>query len=478
MSDLKSKASKGILWSSIERFSGQGVVFVIGIILARILSPSDYGLIGMLAVFISISDIFIQSGFGSALIQKKDRNEVDFATTFYFNIVVGIIAYSILFFLAPFIANFYNQPLLVPLARVLGLTLIINSFAVVQRSKYTIGLDFKTQTKASLSAIFIGGIVGVYMAYSDYGVWALVGQTLSRRLIEVILLWYFSKWLPKESFSFESFKGLFSFGSKLLASALLESIYQNIYLIIIGKYFSASDLGYYTRAKQFNELPSSNITSVLVRVTFPLLSNIQDDKEKLRAVVSKIIKYSALIVFPLMIGLASLSDPLIRVLLTDKWIDVVWMLQLLCFAGMLYPVHALNLTLLQAIGRSDLFLRLEIIKKVMATVIVIISLSFGIKGLLIGIIIFSYLALVINLYYTKKVISYGFFQQMKDILPIFTLSIIMGIVMWVLISYINSNILKLLIGFIIGFSFYVPTAWLFNLGNIKSIPEMLKHLKK
>ncbi len=471
---LKKKAARGLIWSSIERFSAQGVQFVIGLVLARLLLPSDYGLIGMLAIFLAISQTFINSGFGIALIQKKNRDELDFSTTFYFNIVVAIFFYVILYLTAPLIANFFNQPLLVSLTRVIGLSIIINSFAVVQKTKYTIELDFKTQTKASLSSIVISGGIGIYMAYTGFGVWALVWQTILRRIIETVILWVYSKWLPKEGFSIERFKGLFSFGSKLLAVGLIDTIYRNAYLIIIGKVFSASNLGFYTRAKQFNDFPSVNITGILQRVTFPILSELQDDDHKLLTAYRKIIKLSALVVFPLMMGLAALAEPLIRVILTEKWIETVWMLQLLTFAGMWYPIHALNLNILNVKGRSDLFLRLEIIKKAIITIVLIISVPLGIEAMIIGQIATSYIALIINTYYTKRIISYGFLQQMSDLLKVLFLSFAMGGIIYYTISFIQVDMFKLIIGIVEGVVFYIGIAWFFNIGEIKYLPTLIK----
>lgn len=471
---LKQKAFKGIIWSSIERFSAQGVQFVLGLILARLLLPEDYGLIGMLAIFLAISLTFIDSGFSKALIQKKDRDEKDFSTVFYFNIVIASVFYLLLFFTAPLIANFYNQPLLVSLTRVIGLTVIINSFAVVQRAKFTINIDFKTQTKASISSVIISGVVGIYLAYTGYRVWALVVQVLIRSILNVVILWYYSKWLPLEGFHIHRFKRLFSFGSKLLAVGLIDTVYRNIYLIVIGKVFSANELGFYTRAQQFNDFPSSNITGILQRVTFPILSELQDNNDILKATYRKMIKMSALIVFPLMMGLAALSDPLIRIILTEKWINTAWMLQLLCFAGMWYPIHALNLNILNVKGRSDLFLRLEIIKKAIITIVLIMSVPFGIEAMIIGQIVTSYISLIINTYYTKRIIDYGFLQQMSDLLKVLFLSFAMGIIIYFTISYIKLDILKLIVGFLEGVIFYVGIAWFLNIGDIRILPSFIK----
>jgi teichuronic acid exporter len=474
---LKQKAIKGVIWSTIENFSAKGVQFILGIILARILVPEDYGLIGMIMVFLSISATFIDSGFSKALIQKKNRDEKDFSTVFYFNIAIAVLFYFILFSIAPLIAEFYNQQILISLVRVIGLIVIINSFAVVQRSKFTISIDFRTQTKASFLSIVISGIFGIYLAYSGYGVWALVVQVLIRSSINVGALWYFSKWMPLDGFHYNRFKSLFYFGSKLLLARLLDTIYNNIYLITIGKLFSVAELGYYTRAKQLNDFPSSNITSILQRVTFPLLSGIQDDNIKLKENYRIIIKLSALVIFPLMMGLAALAKPIILLILTEKWINSVWMLQLLCFAGMWYPIHALNLNILNVKGRSGLFLRLEIIKKAVITIVLIVSIPFGIKAMIIGQIFTSIISLGINTYYTNLIISYNLFQQLNDIFGVLIVSLLMGLIIYFTIGYIENNLLQLLIGFLEGVIFFISITWYANIGEIRLLPTFFKMIK-
>ena len=474
---LKQKAITGVVWSAIENFAAKGVQFILGIVLARILVPEDYGLIGMIMVFLAISATFIDSGFSKALIQKKNRDEKDFSTVFYFNIAIAVCFYLILFFSAPLIANFYDQQVLVSIVRVIGLIVIINSFAVVQRSKFTINIDFKTQTKASLLSIVISGLFGIYLAYSGYGVWALVVQALIRAALNVGALWYFSKWIPRDGFHYNRFKSLFSFGSKLLLSRLIDTVYKNIYLIVIGKLFSTAELGFYTRAKQLNDFPSANITSILQRVTFPLLSGIQDDNIRLKENYRLIIKLSALIVFPLMMGLAALAEPIVLIILTEKWLNSVWMLQLLCFAGMWYPIHSLNLSILNVKGRSDLFLRLEIIKKVIITIVLIVSIPFGIKAMIIGQIFTSIIGLVINTYYTNLIISYNLVQQLSDIFGVLVVSLLMGILIYVTIGYIENSALQLLVGFIEGVLFFIGITWFANIGEIRLLPTFFKSIK-
>ncbi len=472
--ELKSRTAKGLIWSTLERFSAQGVQFVLGIILARLLTPQDYGLVGMLAIFLAVSQTFIDSGFSSALIQKKNRDDLDYSTTFYFNILVAISFYAVLFLTAPLIASFYRQPQLIELTRAIGLTIVINAFAVVQRSKFTINLDFKTQTKASLGATIISGMLGIYFAYTGLGVWALVIQSLARRTIEVLILWWISEWYPTAGFSYARFKGLFSFGSKLLLSGLLDTIYNEIYTIVIGKAFSANTLGFFTRAKQFAAFPSSNITGIVGRVTYPVLSEVQDDNNRLATIYRKIIKLSALLIFPLMMGLAALAHPLIIIILTEKWIDTVWMLQILCFSMMWYPIHAINLNIINVKGRSDLFLRLEVIKKILITIVLVVTIPLGIKAMLLGQVFLSYAGLSINLHYTKQVINYGYWKQMRDLMPVLLLSFTMGMLIYILTFFISSLYLQLLIGLLFGCAFFIGIAWKFNVSEIRELKSFLR----
>jgi O-antigen/teichoic acid export membrane protein len=456
--NLGKKTISGVIWSATERFSMQGVQFLVGIILARLLTPHDYGLIGMLSIFLAISQTFIDSGFSSALIQKKDRDETDYSTIFFFNILVGLIIYLILYFSAGQIAYFFHEPTLKLLTKVVSINIIINSFAIIQRTKLTISLDFKTQTKASLTSIIIGGAVGITLAYKGYGVWALVIQSLTQNFFNTLLLWFFSKWLPKAVFSKMAIKPLFSFGSKLLGAGLLNTIFNHIYLFVIGKFFNADDLGYYTRAKQFQQLPSQNISAVIQRVSFPVLSSLQNDEVKLLATFRKFIKFSAFIIFPLMLGLAVLAEPLIKILLTEKWIKTVPLLQLLCFAGVLYPIHSLNLNILNVKGRSDLFLKLEIIKKILISLVILFTIKFGIIGLIIGQIGTSIISFLINTYYTGRIIGYGSMKQIIDLFPIFFISGLMAISVWGLNSFFVQDSIKLLIGILTGAIIYFTLA--------------------
>lgn len=458
-SSIKEKSFSGIVWSSIERFSVQGVQLLVTLVMARLLSPEEYGLIGMLAIFIAVSQSFIDSGFSNALIRKIDRDETDFSTVFYFNIVVGIVCYLILFFSAPLIARFYNQPILIPLTRVLSINLFINSLTVVQRAKLTIKVDFKTQAEASFLAVIISGITGITMAYKGCGVWALATQQIVNGGINMVALWIMAHWKPKLVYSWKSFKELFSFGSKLLLSGLIDTTYINIYLIVIGKVFSAADLGYYTQAHKLSEFPSSNLTGIMGRVSYPILCSIQEDDERLRNVYRQYLKLSAFVIFPLMVGLSALAEPTIKLLLGEKWLPAVPLLQLLCFSMMWYPIHAINLNLLKVKGRSDLFLRLEIIKKAVGVTIMVITIPFGVAAMCAGGIVSSIFCLGINTYYTGKLIQVGFIRQMKDLMPTLIQSLLMGALVYGLTFLFDSTIVDISIGVSVGVLFYILASY-------------------
>lgn len=472
---LKQKTVNGTLWSSLERFSVQGIQFVVMIIMARILTPDDYGLVGMLTIFIAVSQSLIDSGFSQALIRKQDRTEIDNSTVFYFNIAVGIILYATLYICAPLIARFYQEPILTPLARVIGLGLVFNSLAVVQRALLTLTLDFKTQAKASLIGAIVSGLIGITMAYTGYGVWAIVTQQLVNFGIVTILLWLFSKWKPILAYSWASFRELFSFGSKLLASGLIETIYRNIYLIVIGKVFKAADLGYYTRAHQFSDFASSNITGIFQRVSYPVLCTIQNDDARLAVAYRRILCTSAFVIFPLLMGLAAVARPLIITFLTEKWLFCATLLVPLCFSAMWYPIHAINLNLLQVKGRSDLFLRLEIVKKFVGVSILCATIPMGLLAMCWGALLSSIICLVINTYFTGKLIHLGFFKQMKDLFPTLLLSIGMGLVVYLTVTYLDFEPWVLLVlGVLEGVVIYITSAKILRFKEFEEIYSIIR----
>ncbi|MBO5720511.1 MAG: lipopolysaccharide biosynthesis protein [Bacteroidales bacterium] len=472
---LRGKTLKGMIWSFAENFSLQGIQFVIGVLLARVLSPSDYGMVGMLAIFTAVAGTLINSGFSTALVRKTDRTQTDLSTTFYFNIAVGFVLYFALFFSGPLIADFYNTPLLSGLIKVTAISLILNSLCIVQQALFTIKMDFKTQAKISVIGALVTGAGGITMAYSGYGVWSIVWPGVFGGAVRCILLWIWGKWRPTWEYSWKSFRELFGFGSKLLASGLIDTIFNNIYPIIIGKKFSAADLGQYTRADGYANLPATTVTGVLGRVTFPLLCQIQDDDVRLQSTYRQLIRLSAYVVFPIMIGLATLAKPLIIFMITAKWAECVPFLQILCFSLMWYPIHALNLNLLQVKGRSDLFLKLEIIKKILGVSILILAIPYGIIWMCIGRVIASIICLVINTCYTGKLIDVGFFKQMGDLLPILALSLSMGAIVFGVNLFIEDLLLQIITGFIIGIAYYLSISYLIK---SKELLYLLSFIKK
>lgn len=482
MSDnLKQKTKKGLVWSMIERFATQGVQFLFGIILARLLSPDDYGIIAMPLVFLAIAQCIIDSGFSTALIRKPELTEDDLSTAFYFNIGIGILCYAVLFFSSPLIADFYHTPILSSLLKVTALAVLFNPLCAVQQAILTRKIDFKTQAIVSLSGAVVSGIVGLYMAYNGFGVWSLVFQQVGGYVMRTILLWILGKWKPKRKWSWESFHYLWGFGSKMLGSGLLDTIYNNIYPIVIGKYFSAQDLGNYTRAQQFSSLPSSNVTGVLQRVTFPVLSSIQNEDERLAKNYRKILKLSAFLIFPMMLMLSAIANPLVRILLTDKWSGCVILLQIVCFQMMWYPIHAINLNLLTVKGRSDLFFRLEIFKKIVGVCIMFITIPHGIIWMVSGGIVSSMLSLIINTYYTGKLINVGYFKQMGDLLPIFGVSFIMWLIVHAIL-YLSSNLYcQLVLGISLGTIVYLIGAKIFLKSEfndaLSMVPDKIKRVK-
>lgn len=470
---LKKRTVRGVLWSSVERFSVQGMQFLVMLVIARILDPKDFGLVGMLAIFLAVAQSLIDSGFSQALIRKQNRTEVDNSTVFYFNVIISVILYLLLYFVAPWVADFYNEPQLTELMRVLCFVIIINSLAVVQRAIYSATLNFKTQAKAAFIAALISGFIGILLAYQGYGVWTLVWQQLLNAGINTTLLWVYSNWHPKLIYSWRSFRELFAFGSKLMVSGLLDTIYSNMYTLVIGKIFSASSLGFYSQADRFTKLPSSNITGIIQRVTYPVLCTLQDNNDKLREDYRKLLRLSAFIIFPLMSLLAGIAYPLVDMFLGEKWHFAATLIIPLCFTMMWYPIHAINLNLLQVKGRSDLFLRLEIVKKLIGVIILVLSIPFGLLFMCYAGIVTSLFCLVINTYYTGKLIQVGFIIQIKDLSGILLMSIISFVANYLLVKFVDSQILQLTMGLFVGIGLYTSMAYLFMFKEIESLKTMI-----
>lgn len=482
MNSLKQKAISGLKWSFIESTVSQGIQFIVGIVLARLLSPDEFGLIGMLTFFIAISQSIIDSGFSQALIRKQDCSDADYSTVFYFNLIIGIAFYAILFFSSGLISNFYGEPQLFDLIRVLGLVLIINAITILQRTILTKNINFKLQTRISIIASIFSGIIGIWMAYSGFGVWSLVGKTISQQLINSLLLWHWNHWIPRWIFDKNSFKEMFKFGSRLMLSGLIDTTYKNLYYLIIGKFFSAAELGYYTRAEQFSNLPSSNITGIIQRVSYPVLSTIQNEPERLKAGYKKLIKITMFISFTLMLTMAAIAKPMIIILIGYKWSMAATYLQLLCFVGMLYPLHVLNLNMLNVKGRSDLFLKLEIIKKILAIPIIIVGIMIGIKTMIIGMFVFSVIAYFINSYWSGLLIDYPVKEQLKDIMPSFFFALFLATCVFLPTQLLQYKAgLMLLIQCLLGALLFFVLVNIFKIDSYleirKIVYEQLKTLK-
>lgn len=426
MSSLKQKTISGLIWSAIDSFAVQVVTFVVGIILARLLTPREFGLIGMIAIFTAISASFVNSGFSSALIRKKDCTQADYSTVFYYNMAMGLFFYLILFFSAGAISNFFNEPELKWIVRVVGLGLIIQSVTIIQGIRIIKRIDFKLHAKIAVLSSILSGTIGIIMAYKGFGVWSLVVRTLAGTFFNSVFLWIWNRWRPSLIFSKESFKELFAFGSKLLASGLIDTAYRNIYNLVIGKFFSAQQLGFYTRADMFKNLPSENLTGVMSRVTYPVLAQMQDDKTMLKNGYKKMIKSIMFLSFILLAGMAVIAEPMVLTLIGEQWRQSIVYLQLLCFPGALYPLHVLNLNMLNVQGRSDLLLKLEIIKKLIAIPTIIIGIIWGIKVMILGMWVFTLIAYYLNSYYSGRHINYPMREQVADILPSFLLALFMG----------------------------------------------------
>lgn len=433
---IKSTTLVGMWWSFIENIAGSGITFIVTLILARILTPQEFGVIGIINIFIVIFNSIADSGFSNALIRKINVSNDDYNTVFILNIVLGVFLFFILFICAPYISYFFENNELVSLTRVMGLIVIINAFGIIQRTILTKRIDFRTQTKVSVIASIGSGIVGIGMAIMNFGVWSLVGQQIIRQVLSSSLLWIFNNWRPTLEFSITSFKELFGFGWKLLVSGLINNIWEQLYTIVIGKCYTTESLGQYTRARGFTDIVSINLTSVIQRVSFPVLSSIQDERERMKQAYKKIIKSSMFITFVLMLGLAAIAKSMVLVLVGDKWLPSVEYIQIICFSSMLYPLHAINLNMLQVQGRSDLFLYLEILKKIIAFGPLMLGVFIGIKWMLWGSVLSGLIAYYLNSYYSGKLLQYSIKEQIVDIMPSFLLSILMAVIVYS-ISFIS-----------------------------------------
>lgn len=484
---LKSKTLHGAIWTLLERLGTQVVGFVITIVLARLLTPSDYGVIGMLGVFISVSGLFIDCGFGSALIRKKERTDEDFSTVFWFNLAVSIVCYSILFVAAPYIARYYHMPILTRILRVIGLNLIIHALYTIQVTRLTAAVNFKPQAKVAVASCILSGVVGVTLAYFGFGPWSLVGQSMFAAVFSGSMYWIFSGWCPQFSFSTKSFKELFGFGSKIVVSSFLHTIYTNISPLIIGRKYTAAELGFYSRADSLAQLPGGIFQGTLGRVVFPILASIQDDEPRLRATYNKYLRLMTSIVAPSMLLLAACSEPVIMLLIGEKWLPCVPYLQLLAIGWMIDPIILVNLNILYVKGRSDVVLKLEIIKKTIAIAIVVIAVQYGVLWLCVGRVIYGYIALALNLHYCGPFIGMSFWRQMREVAPIYLSAFFAAGLAYVLAhvghttalieSALLRNFVSLAVAGCAGAFSYLALAWLLKFDLISEGLQILTKVR-
>lgn len=424
---LKDKTLKGVAWSGIDNVAQFGVSFLVSIVLARLLSPDDYGLIGIISIFTAVCTTLVNGGFTTALIRKKNATDDDYNTSFIVNLGMSLLLYTLIYICSPYIADFFNRIELIALTRVASLGIIVGALALVQQTRLTKRIDFKTQTKITITASLVSGMVGISMALLNYGVWALVAQHLSSQIFRTALLWIVNKWIPKLRFSITSFHDLFGFGWKMMLSSVLDTLWKELYQVIVGKFYSPATLGQYTRSKQFATLFSGNLTSVVQRVTYPVLSNIQDDKDRMVSAYRKIIKITMFVTAISILFLGAVSEPFIYCLIGPKWYEAAIYLPLICIPSSLYPLHAINLNMLQVQGRSDLFLGLEIIKKIINLLPLFVGAFVGILPMLYVNIVTGIVSFFLNSYYSGKFLGYSSWMQIKDIFPSYAIAFLVGI---------------------------------------------------
>lgn len=474
MEQTSHKFFKGILWNSVEKILVKGSSFVITVILARLLTPEDYGIVGMLAIFIALSNVFIESGFSKALIQKQDADDNDYSTAFLTNLGIAVLVYGLLFLMAPLIARFYEVEQLVLISRVLFLNLIIVSCNIVQNAILTKEVDFKSIAKINFTGVLVGGLVGIGLAYWGAGVWALVAQTLATSVTRLLVFPFYSRWYPKLKFSIESFRSLFGFGSKLLLSGSMAVIVNNISTICIGKFYSQAQLGFYTRAVQFSEIISSIINDVVGTVSYPVLSNLQQSKDEMLRLYKQSLLYTSMLTFPIMVMTALLAHPLVLVLLTEKWLPCVVLLQILCLARMFTPISALNINILNAHGRTDLTLKIESIKIAYGIVALMITIPIGVKAIVIGNLVTTIISFFVNTYYPGKLMGYGALKMLRDWRYILYSVVAMAAVVFLLNMVITSPLLQILVSGTAGFAVYLAMCVMFRQLDLRSLYNKIR----
>ena len=466
------------IWRFAERSGAQLVTFVVSIVLARILMPEDYGTIALVTVFTTITQVFVDSGLSTALIQKKDADDLDFSSVFYFNFVVCIILYLIMFFAAPVIASFYGIPELVSIVRVISLTIVISGVKGVQQSFVSRNMLFKRFFYATLGGTIFSAFLGIAMAYAGFGVWAIVAQQLSNTAIDTLILWVTVKWRPKIMFSWSRLKGLLSFGWKMLASALLDTLYGNIRSLVIGKMYSSADLAYYNQGDKFPSVIANNINTSIDSVLLPTMARAQDEPARVKSMTRLAIKTSTYIMAPLMMGLAFCAEPIVRLVLTDKWLSCVPFLRIFCITYMFYPIHTANLNAIKAMGRSDLFLKLEIAKKIVGMTLLLSTMWFGVMAMAYSLLIGTVTGMIINSWPNRKLLNYAYLEQMKDILPGIALAVFMGCCVNLVGMLHLSNTVTLLIQIPMGAAIYIGASAALHLESYEYLMGMIRPVLK
>lgn len=471
---LRSSAVSGMLWTAMERFGHQFLRLIIGIIIARILEPSMFGIVGMTVIFTDLAQSILDSGFGSALIQKKDRNEVDYSTCFYFNVIVGLFLYVILFIAAPHNAVFYHTAELTDVIKVISLGFVFNSLIISQNAKLSVELKFKASSIINITSYLISGIIGIVLAYVGFGVWSLVFQQVSACLLRVLFVEIYTRWIPMFVFSRKSFHYLFNFGSKVLVSGFLFSIYNNLYTLVIGRVFTPTEVGHYNRANQFADLPSSTLISVVMKVAYPLMCKVQDDTNRLRRSYQKILRLPIYIIHPILVGLIVLAEPFIVLLIGEKWIFCVPLLQVLAFGYMFDPLTRVNLNILYVKGRTDLILKLDIVNRIIGLSILFTTIPFGLWWLCFGRAFYGLIAYSVNCYYTGKFIQLGFWEQMKCIIPLLAKAWAMGLLCSIPMFLTSNYYYQFILGSFIGIISYIGISILTNDENYNDLIEIVK----
>lgn len=476
--EISSKVKSSLIWKFAERICAQGVSFIISIILARILMPEDYGTVSMVLIFITLANVFITSGLNTALIQKKEASETDFSTMFYCNFILSVILYIILYISAPYIADFYNNIELITILRVLALKLPISSINSIQHAYVSRNLIFKKFFFSTLIGTIISGVIGIEMAYKGFGVWALVAQTLTAPIVNTFILLFIIPWKPKLHFSLKSVKELIGFSSKLTLASLISTGYSELRSLIIGKVYTSEDLAYYKKGNSFPDLIINNVDSTIGSVLFPAMSRYNEDKEKVKELTRKSMRTSSYIIFPILVGLFVVAKPLIKMLLTDKWILAVPFMQINCLSQMSMPISTANNQAIKALGRSDVLLKMETLKKTIGIIIILSVMNISVMAIALSGILYAFIATIVNIYPNKKLMNYGFKEQIADILPFFMMSLVMGLVTYSILFLNLSGISTIVLQVLIGIVIYFGLSYLFKIEEFNLLKNSILNFRR